>query len=53
MTDRTNTDRQAAFKKRRRENGEVQVTVWVHKSNKERLRKIAEELLKPAASTAD
>lgn len=51
MSDRTNTDRQAAFKRRRRENGEVQVTVWVHETNKETIKKIAQDLLTPATSS--
>ena len=50
MTDRTAAKRQEARRQRRKEMGEVQVLVWVHKSNRERIKEIARELLKPASS---
>lgn len=49
MSDRTTAERQANLRRRRNERGEVQVLVWVHESNRERIKAIARELLEPAA----
>lgn len=48
MSDKTNAERQAALRQRRREEGLAKVTVWVHESNRQKLHEIARELLKPA-----
>lgn len=48
MTDRTVAARQAALRQRRLDDGIVRVEVWVHKSNKAKIRELAKQLEKPA-----
>lgn len=48
--DRTAAERQQELRKRRKERGEVQVLVWVHETNKEKIKKIARDLLRPSSS---
>ncbi len=52
MTDRTNANRQAALRERRRLAGLIQLTVWIHPTNKEKLRKAAKALEAPAGADA-
>lgn len=47
MTVRTNADRQAALRERRRLAGLIQLTVWIHPTNKAHLREVAKQLEHP------
>jgi hypothetical protein len=43
----TNADRQAAHRKRRQQEGLVQVLVWVHTSNKQKIKEVAKQMETP------
>lgn len=52
-SDRTNAKRQAALRERRRLAGLIQLTVWIHPSNRAKLRRIAKQLETPAKNEKD